>query len=122
MAYSFLYATYVATMAHAIFGADNNATWLICVQRPRISFPKRTTHLKPCGAPLVLDKEDEFLEVTPDTKGTEDSDPTNACSLKLWLCCRGSNRNHAYVPYANGNTVQFTHFVHEFFNGNDEHV
>ena len=70
----------------------------------------------------MLDKEDEFMGVAPDTKGTEDSDPTNACALELWLCCHGSDRNQAYVPCANGNTLHITQLVNEYFNGSVEHV
>ena len=43
----------------------------------------------------VLDKEDEFLGVAPDTKGMEDSDPTDACSVESWLRRHGSDRNRA---------------------------
>ena len=53
-------------------------------------FQSGATLLKPCDAPLVLDKEDEFWGAAPDTKGMEDSDPTDACSLELWLRCHGS--------------------------------
>ena len=80
------------------------------------------TLLKPCGAPLVLDKEDEFLGTAPDTKGMEDSDPTDACSLESWLRCHGSDRNRAYVPCANGHTVHIAQLVNEYFNGNVEHA
>ena len=66
------------------------------------------TLLKPCGAPLVFDKEDVFLGTAPDTKGMEDSNPTDACSLESWLRCHGSDRNRAYVPCANGHTVHIT--------------
>ena len=78
--------------------------------------------MKPCGAPLVLDKEDEFLGTAPDTKGMEDSDPTDAFYLESWLRCHGSDRNRAYVPCANGHTVHITHLVNEYFNGNVEHA
>ena len=78
--------------------------------------------LKPCGAPLVLDKEDEFLGTAPDSKGMEDSDPTDACSLESWLRCRGSDRHRAYVPCANGHTVHITQLVNEYFNGKVEHA
>ena len=80
------------------------------------------TLLKPCGAPLVLDKEDEFLGTAPDTKGMEDSDPTDACSLESWLRCHGSDRNRAYVTCANGHTVHIAQLVNEYFNGNVEHA
>ena len=70
----------------------------------------------------MLDKEDEFLGIAPDTKGKEDSDPTDACSLESWLCCHGSDRNRAYVPCANGHTVLITQLVNEYFNGNVEHA
>ena len=78
--------------------------------------------MKPCGAPLVLDKEDEFLGTAPDTKGMEDSDPTDACSLESWLRCHGSDRNRAYVTCANGHTVHIAQLVNEYFNGNVEHA
>ena len=85
-------------------------------------FQSGATLLKPCGAPLVLDKEDEFLGPAPDTKVMEDSDLTDACSLESWLCCHGSDRNGAYVPCANGHTVHITQLVNEYFNGNVEHA
>ena len=78
------------------------------------------TLLKPCGAPLVLGKEDAFLGTTPDTKGMEHSDPTDAYSLETWRRCHGSDRNRAYVPCANGHTVHITQRVH--FNSNVEHA
>ena len=52
----------------------------------------------------------------------EDSDPTDACSLELWLCCHGCDRNRAYVPCANGHTVHITQLVIEYLNGNVEHA
>ena len=85
-------------------------------------FQSGATLLKPCGAPLMLDKEDEFLGTAPDTKVMEDSDPTDACSLKSWLRCHGCDRNRAYVPCANGHTVHIPQLVNEYFNGNVEHA
>ena len=70
----------------------------------------------------MLDKEDKLLGTAPDTKGMEDSDPTDACSLESWLRCHGSDRNRAYVPCANGHTVPITQLVNEYFNGNVEHA
>ena len=63
------------------------------------------TLLKPCGVPLVLDKEEEFVANAPGTKGEEDTDPTDACASESWLHCHGSDRNKAYVACANGSTV-----------------
>ena len=85
-------------------------------------FQGGATLMKLCGAPLVLDKEDEFLGTTPDTKAMEDSDPTDACSLESWLRCHAFDRNRAYVPCANRHTVHITQLVNEYFNGNVEHA
>ena len=51
----------------------------------------------------------------------EDSDPTDAGSLKSWLRCHGFDRNRADVTCANGHTVHVTQLVNEYLNGNAEH-
>ena len=62
------------------------------------------------------------MEDAPDTKGEEDTDPTDACALESWLRCHGSDRNKAYVPCVNGSTVHITQLVNEYFNGNLQHA
>ena len=54
-----------------------------------------------------------------DTKRAEDSSPTNACSLQMWLTGDVFDRNQAYVPCANGSTMIITQFVNEYFNAVD---
>ena len=63
----------------------------ILEQQPQISssaqgvleslFQSGATLLKPCGVPLVLDKEDEFVEDASHTKGEDDTDPTYVYAL-----------------------------------------
>ena len=97
-------------------------TGLICAGHLGVSFQSGATLLKPCGVPLVLDKEDEFVEDALDTTEEEDTDPTDACALESWLCCHGSDWNKAYVRCTNGSIVHIAQLVDECFNGNVEHA
>ena len=62
------------------------------------------------------------MEDAPDTKGEEDTDPTDASALESWVRCHGSERNKVYVPCANRSTMHITQLVNEYFNGNVEHA